>query len=254
MAAINGTLCLLYSKGVVIAYQKGVSVSVETDLPDATNKQSAGWAEHIKGLRNAKIDFSSLFSASATPVMSANDLMNYIISRETLLVSILGLSAPIVGKADMNSLSFEAPMEGVMSLSGSLKIKDELYLLNGTHVNLLTDLYAGGVNYDVFTVDGVSIVSAINTAGAAYAKSNTFSVTNGDVLKMITFETKVSGEQPTMYIRNEAGGGSIGTLVTITEGLNLSTFAITATATATAMIENTDASSFGTSPIYLFKA
>ncbi len=250
MAAINGTVCLLYSEGVVIAYQKGLSISVETDLPDATNKQSAGWAEHINGMRNAKIDFTALFSASATPLMSANDLMNYILTRETLLVSILGLSVPIVAQADMNSLSFDAPMEGTMGLSGSLKVNGPLYLLKSPSNNLITDPDATSNSYDTLSLSGTTILSAIE-AVSAFCRSDVFAVTINQVIKVITFLTLNSGQAPSVVL-DEAGVGDKSNTVALVAGLNVATLTATASVNVELKILNTAATNFSTSPIYVF--
>jgi hypothetical protein len=64
MAKINGTSVLLYADGTVIALQKGLNISADVDLPDASNKESAGWAEHIQGMRNATLSFDALYSTT----------------------------------------------------------------------------------------------------------------------------------------------------------------------------------------------
>ena len=124
MATVNGTVLNLYSEGVLVAYQKGLSISVDQDLPDATNKESLGWAQHINGLLTAGIDFDALFSSGLltdTPaVMGAKDLMDYILNRESMLIEILGLTYPIVGEADLSKLTIGAPMENAMTLAGNL--------------------------------------------------------------------------------------------------------------------------------------
>jgi predicted secreted protein len=252
MAVINGTSLLLYSDGVVIAYQKGLTISVDQDLPDATNKESAGWAQHINGLKNAKVDFDALFSASASPAESAADLMNYIINKETLLVMILGLGYPLLGWADMSSLSFNAPQEGTMSLSGSLKINGELVVASG--VNLVTDPDVGGTDYEIHTETGVGFASLINAAGAAYAKSNTFAVTNTSVYKLLVNVTMVSGQLPNVALFEVGGGAAaISNVVTLANGLNLVTLTATDTHNGCLNFSNTGATSLGTSTIYLFK-
>lgn len=253
MSVINGTIMLLSSGGVNIAFQRGVSFGVDLNLDDATNKESAGWANHIKGMLNAKIDLDALFSASATPLMSAKDLMDYILNRKSLLVSILGLGYPIVGEADMSSLKFNAPLEQAMSLSGSLKVNGPLFVLSGAMANMITDPDAGGTDYDTTTVYGTSILSAINAAGAANIKSNTFAVTTGDVIKFITFLTKTSGEFPLVIILKSSDESAVSNQVSLVEGLNFITLTVTSTVTATLVLSNTSASNWKTSPIYLFK-
>jgi hypothetical protein len=117
MAAVNGTLLLLYSEGVAVAMQRGLSISVDQDLPDATNKESAGWARHLLGMLSGGIDFDGLFSTGLLTenpaVMGAKDLMDYIINRESMLIEMLGLTYPIVAEADMSTLKINAPMEAI---------------------------------------------------------------------------------------------------------------------------------------------
>lgn len=255
MAAINGTALLLYSEGVVIALQKGISITVDADLPDATNKESGGWAQHINGLLSAKIDFNALFSTLtiAQGGMEANALMDYILSRETLLISILGLSFPMVAQVDMSSLSFDAPSEGTMSLSGSLKVKGQLYCLNGTMANMITDPDSGGTDYDTHTDAGGAWSSLINIAGNAYANSNDISIADTGVYKLAVFVTLNSGQLPTVGLWDNTSA-YISNQVALVDGLNLITLTATGTdATASLRWTNTGASNLKTSPIYLFK-
>lgn len=254
MAAINGTALLVYSDGQVIAMQKGVSITVEQDLPDATNKESAGWANHINGVLNAKIDFNSLFDTSVTGGMDATALMAYITSRTSLLISILGLSFPIVAEVDINSLSFDAPAEGTMTLSGSMKVKGQLYVLTGTMANLVTDPDGTSETYDSFDITGTAITNAQKVAAAAaLALSNEFSVTINDTLKCVTFLTPTSGESPSVNIYDNTSD-DISNVVELDEGLNIVTLDVTATdGTAVLKISNTTAANWSMSPIYLFK-
>lgn len=253
MAAINGTSLLLYSDGRVIALQKGISITVEQDLPDATNKESAGWAQHINGLISAKIDFNALFASSVTGGMDATQLMAYILGRTSLLISILGLTFPMVGQVDLSSLSFDAPGEGTMTLAGSLKVNGPLYPLNGTMVNLITDPDAGGTDYDTLTPSGLAIVSAINAAGTAYVMSNVISVANTGVYKLAVFLTLNSGQAPSVAIYDNTSA-DISNVVVLVAGLNLITLTSTATdASASLRIRNTGASNFALSPLYLFR-
>jgi predicted secreted protein len=252
MAAINGTALLLYSEGVAIAMQRGISVSVDQDLPDATNKESAGWAQHINGMLSAKIDFDALFSSPSSPDMNANGLMNYLLSRESLYVAIMGLSFPIIGKADLSSLSFVAPQEGAMTLSGSLKIDGRLYCLTSATPSLLTDPDSGGTDYETHTQSGTGFSSLINSAGSAYCKSNTFSVTDTYVYTVITFLTKNSGELPSVTLYEVGGGaGAISNTVAMTEGLNFIKLTATSTKSGCLNITNTGASNLAMTDIYI---
>jgi hypothetical protein len=252
MAKLNGTLLLLYADGQVIAAQKGCSIGVEQDLPDASNKDSTGWSEHINGLRNASVDFDSLFSTTG---ISAETLMNYIINRQSLLLAIVGgVAFPMVGEVDLSSLKINTPQEEAISLSGSMKVQGAFYQLKGTEADLLTDPDSGGTDYDTHTDALKAFTSLINLAGSAYAKSNSFSVTSGDVIKVLLFVTLTSGQLPDVAIFEVGGGAAaISNVVTLTAGLNIVTLTCTDTHTACLNTSNTGASNLSTSPIYVFK-
>jgi len=260
MSAINGTSLLLYSEGVLVAMQKGLSISVEQDLPDATNKESAGWARHINGMLSAGIDFDALFSTgklSDTPaVMGAKDLMDYIINRESMLLEILGLDYPMVGEVDMSSLKIGSPAEGAMTLAGSLKVKGELYVLAslpaGKYANLLTDPDGTSTDYDTFSHSGTTITDAINLAGEADARSNTFAITDGDVFKVVTFLRLISDQVPSIGLF-KVGDDFKTNVEALAPGLNIITLTATASETVVAMLYNTGAARWTTSPIYIFK-
>jgi hypothetical protein len=260
MSAVNGTSLLLYSEGVMVAMQKGLSISVDQDLPDATNKESLGWARHINGILNAGIDFDALFSTGLLSggIMGAKDLMDYILNRESMLIEVLGLTYPIVAEVDMSKISIGAPMENAMTLSGSLKVQGELYVLAslpaGKYVNLITDPDSGGTDYETHDDALNAFSSLINNAGSAYAKSNTFAVTNGNVIKVITFLTVNTGQAPSVAIFEVGGGAAaISNVVALTAGLNIVTLTVTDTHDGCLNISNTGASNLKTSPIYAFK-
>jgi len=250
MGKLNATLLLLYADGAVIAAQKGASISVEQDLPDTTTKDDSGWATHLKGLRNASVDLEALFSTTG---ISAGELMNYITSRSSLLLSIVGgVSFPMVAEVNVASIKLDAPQEGAMSLSGSLKVDGPFYQLKGTSAALVTDPDATGTDYDTLTISGITISSAINLAGAAYAHSNTFSVTNGDVIKVAVFLTSNSGQVPSVEVC-QSGGAAISNVESLVAGLNIITLTVTSTQTAHITLRNTAAANWSLSPLYAFK-
>lgn len=264
MGAINGTSIIIYSDGLPIAMQKGMSITVDIDLPDATNKESAGWAEHIQGMLSAKIDFDSIFATSVTAGMDATHLMDYILNRQSLLVSVLGLSFPIIGQVDMASISFNAPAEGAMTLSGSLTANGGLFPLTakvpitGSSLgmsNRITDPDEGGTDYDTLTVSGTAITSAINAAGNAYCNSNDFTCIPGAVYKLAFFLTKTSGQLPTVGIWDDTSAYNSNTQAAV-EGLNFITLTatnISTDVTSSLRFSNTGAANWSTTPIYLFR-
>lgn len=258
MAAINGTNILLYSNGKAVAMQKNLSFGVNDSLSDASNKESAGWSESIGGMRDAPIDFSSLFSTGLmtdTPaVLSAKDLMDYLTARTDLLVAILDGGYPIVGKVLMSSLKFDAPKEEVMGLSGSLKVDGPLYVLRDTLANMITDPDGNTTDYDTLTVSSISITSAIkSTAGAKKCDSNTISVADTGVYKLAVFLTLNSGQAPTVGLWDNTSAYISNTQLLVA-GLNFVTLTATATdASASLRFSNSANGNWSTTPIYLFR-
>lgn len=250
MAVINGTDLLLYADGTLIAAQKNCTISVEQDLFDATNKESGGWARHGSGLLSAKIDFDSLVSTTGK---SYTELMAYVTGRKSLLITVLGLGYPIVAEVDISSISLSASQESAMGLSGSFKVNGALFVLNGTSANVMTDPDGTSSNYDTFTISGTAITSGINIADSAIAQSNTFNIANGDVWKVATFLTLNSGQAPYVSLL-EVGVGAKSNIVQLSEGLNIATLTATADVTGAVLaIENTAASNFALSTVYVWK-
>jgi hypothetical protein len=117
----------------------------------------------------------------------------------------------------------------------------------------MTDPDGGGNSgFDTFTVSGTKITSAINTAGACYSLSNSFSVTDTSTYKVILFFILNSGEAPEVYL--EAGSGVISNAVTLVAGVNIVTLIATSTESGFLTIKNTGATNYSTSNIYVFKA
>jgi len=258
MAKISGTNVLLYSNGKAIAIQQGLSLNWNHSLIDGSNKESLSWWEGGPGLKDAEIEFKALYATGLmtdTPaILGAKDLLDKIINSSRLLVSILGLDWPIVGEADMSSLKFDAPVEGAMGLTGSLKVSGPLWMLSGVYANLITDPDVGGTDYDHHTDVGLAFTELINDAGTAYAKSNTFAVATGDVIKLFVFITLNGGQLPDVAIFEVGGGAAaISNVETLVEGLNVVTLTVTDTHDGCLNISNTGASDLVTSPIYLFK-
>lgn len=251
MTAINGTDVLMYCDGVVIAAQRGLSVNVDVDLPDATHKQSGGWGNHIKGQRNATVDLDALFFSTG---QSAKALLDYIINRSDILMVITGgTSYPLIGHVNIASSKIDAPSEGAMSLSGSFVLNGGLYQLYDTSAQMMTDPDGNGTDYDTFTVSGTAVTSAINAASTAHADSNTLNVTDGDEIKLAVFLTLNSGEAPSVGIWDNTSA-YISNEEQLSEGLNLITLTATATdSSASLRISNTAAANFELSSIYLFK-
>ena len=251
MGKLNGTTLLVYDNGVLIAAQRGITINLKQNLFDITTKDSAGWAEHGNGLRDADISVDGLVSTTG---LSAAGLFAHIISRTSLLLVIEGFDCPLVCEADVANSSITGPQEEATTLSGSFKVKGPLYYLSDANANLITDPDGGTTDYDTLTVSGIKITSAINAAGTAYCNSNAFSVTEADVIKLFVYITKTSGQLPNVGIWDNTSA-FISNEETLVEGFNLVTLTVTGSdATASLRISNSGAANFNTSNIYCFKA
>lgn len=248
MSKINGTSMLMYSNGTLIAAQKGCTVTWDVDLPDATCKDSGGWAEHINGERTASVDFDGLFSTTG---LNNTELVGYITGRTSILLVIDGGGFPIVGEADLSNYSLVPNKEETTGISGTFRFKGGAFLLTGAHVSLFTDF--DNVDYDTFTEASTVISSAINASGTASVLSDTISVTNGDVIKVFTFLTLTSGQAPTISIWDNTSA-NISNAEALSAGANFKTLTVTSTdASASLKIANTSAANFSTSAVYCFK-
>lgn len=251
MGKINGTAILIYANGTLIAAQKGLTVNVKQSLFDVTTKDSAGWAEHGNGMRDAEISFDGLVSTTG---LTAAGLLAYITGRTSLLLVISGLDYPCVCEADLSSVSITGPQEEATTLSGSFKVKGAFYYLGGDNANLVTDPDAGGTDYDTLTPSGIAIASAINASGDAYCSSNAFGVTEGDIIKLFVFVTVTSGQLPTVGIWDNTSA-FISNTQALVAGLNVVTLTVTSTdASASLRWTNSGAANFATSNIYCFKS
>ena len=86
--------------------------------------------------------------------------------------------------------------------------------------------------------------------------SDSFAVTDGDVIKVFCFITLNSGTAPFFEITDSAGGTAISNVATSADGVNVMTLTATSTdGTSFLNIRNANAAAanFETSPIYVFK-
>ena len=125
MAAVNGTVIAITDGGTEIASTTSCTLNVEMDLPDASTKDSSGWAEHIRGQKSWSIDLDGVaeFESSA----NVDDLVNHILDRDAITVEFIpdvaefsGAIVKYSGTASMASISVVAAMEDTVTLSGSM--------------------------------------------------------------------------------------------------------------------------------------
>ena len=129
MAAINGTSLTLYiPQGAVgsevwipIGLAKSASLSISSDTPDISTKDSSAWTEVMAGMKSFNMDFDALLSL--TDDASANGfvpLYSYFTNRTTVKVAFGKDGSFWYGDAIISSLEQSAEAEQPVSFSGSL--------------------------------------------------------------------------------------------------------------------------------------
>lgn len=119
----NGTLLVVKVGGIAFAHSTSCSLSVSTDLPDASTKDSQGWAAQIQGQRSWSVstDGLAVIEASAA-LINVEDLFSSISSRTdvTLTFSTFVSGDKIwTGVAQIESLDFTGDMESPATFSAS---------------------------------------------------------------------------------------------------------------------------------------
>jgi len=123
MGKINGTELLIYVDDVAVGGTRSCTFSTNQDLPDATTKDSGGWAEHIKGLRDWSVSFDGLYDPTLT--YNYEQLLTLITDRSADVTMSLKLNAGaggdviVEGSVSLDSLELTADMEDVMAWSGN---------------------------------------------------------------------------------------------------------------------------------------
>ena len=120
MAKFNGTTLLVYVDNVAIGLCTSHSLNVNADMIDATTKSSGGWKDVLPGLKDWSIDFDGLIDWSETENFSQAfaDLSGG--TKVTLKFSTeVNGAKRYTGDAYISSLSASAPMEDVVTFSGT---------------------------------------------------------------------------------------------------------------------------------------
>lgn len=125
MAAVNGTLILVNDDGTAFAGTTSATLNIEMDLPDASTKDSAGWAEHIQGQKSWSVDLDGIATFTVTSG-TVDVLLNYLLDRTQATIEFepqggayttKGVS--YVGTASLSSVSLVANNEDTATVSGS---------------------------------------------------------------------------------------------------------------------------------------
>lgn len=131
----NGTSLVVLVGTEVVAHATSCTLTVSADLPDATTKQSGGWADHIAGLRSWSITTDGLATVEPTGTdYVVADIFSALNGRTSVTVKFTTAngSTPITGdliwsgSAFVESLDITADMESPVTYSASFTGTGEL--------------------------------------------------------------------------------------------------------------------------------
>lgn len=136
-SVFNGTSLVVLIGTEVIGYATSCSLSLAIDAPDASTKQSLGWADEIGGQRSWSLTTDGLATVvpgSVASYISTTELNNLAIARTAVTVkfttvdnSIAGGVTPVSGdtiysgSAFIESVDMTADMENPVTYSVSFK-------------------------------------------------------------------------------------------------------------------------------------
>lgn len=120
MALINGTNLVIKVGGVAILKATTASLELSVDMPDATTKDSAGWAEFFAGVRSFTLSSDGLIDYATAAAVETDELVAMLIARNTVAVT-FGTSTAgdmlLSGNAYVSSISQTADMESPSGFS-----------------------------------------------------------------------------------------------------------------------------------------
>jgi hypothetical protein len=136
--AVNGTLYAIFSTAGTISTAvastdkiyscKSASINIDIDLPDATTKESAAWAECISGIRQGKLSFGGVWDeAGSATALTATEIIAVIIAgnaarKFAFIPAALGVVIPgwkFMGHFE--NMGITADLEKPCEFSGSVK-------------------------------------------------------------------------------------------------------------------------------------
>lgn len=120
MALINGTNLVIKVGGVPILKATTASIEMSVDMPDATTKDSQGWAEFFAGVRSWTLSSDGLIDYATSASVETDELVAMLIARSTVAVT-FGTSTTgdmlLSGNAYVSSISQTADMESPSGFS-----------------------------------------------------------------------------------------------------------------------------------------
>ena len=136
-SVFNGTSLVVLIGSEVIAYATSCSLSLAVDTPDASTKQSLGWADEIGGQKSWSLTtdgLATVIPGTVASYVSTTELNNLAIARAAVTVkfttvdnSTVGGITPVTGdtvysgSAFIESVDVTADMENPVTYSVSFK-------------------------------------------------------------------------------------------------------------------------------------
>ena len=125
MSKLNGTLCAIISGSDKLLHIDNCTLNVNVNLPDASTKESSGWAEHINGQRDWEITFDGKYDETGTGI-TPDEILAAIIARSAdtaIKFTTDGATgaAGWTGNGTYRNLSLAANMETPATFSVSIK-------------------------------------------------------------------------------------------------------------------------------------
>ena len=128
MAKINGSVIIPVLDSDAVIHTTNATLSIDVDLPDATTKDSGGWADHIHGLRNFQLTIEgySAYNNSTGNVKPLLDLITGRVSATFDFAPTGSGNVKISGSVSLSNLELGANLEETASLSSTLTGKGPL--------------------------------------------------------------------------------------------------------------------------------
>ena len=115
----NGTSLVVLIGSEVVAYATSCSLSMAIDAPDASTKQSLGWADEIGGQRSWSLTTDGLATVSPTTTVA-----NYVSLPELTTLALLRQPVTVVfTTVDNSTVGGVTPVTGDVIYSGSAFIE-----------------------------------------------------------------------------------------------------------------------------------
>jgi predicted secreted protein len=120
MALINGTNLVIKVGGVPIMKATTASLELSVDMPDATTKDSQGWAEFFAGVRSFTLSSDGLIDYATSASVETDELVAMLIARSSVAIEFATSTAgdmKLSGNAFVSSISQTADMESPSGFS-----------------------------------------------------------------------------------------------------------------------------------------